>query len=74
MSRYSEVIGTWVHDDLSQHLKVCSTCHAVDPEKSRLLSKQLGGQWGTVAAALSALCPIGREVYRQYLRWLTEPK
>ncbi len=64
--------GSWIHEALSRHFKNCAQCDSVRPEDTRI--RQVPALRRTVpAAVLGALCPDGRQIYQQYLRWLAEP-
>ena len=67
--------GSWIHDDVSRHLAACAQCCGVDPENKRVKHSVPGrvSERDVPAAALSAMCPDGRSIYRSYLRWLAEP-
>ena len=59
--------GSWIHDDLGDHLKGCAQCRAVNAETVRAARRSVDD------ATLAALCPSGRSIYQAYLSWLAEP-
>ena len=67
--------GSWIVDDVSRHFEACAQCHGADPEQQRVKREQPGqvSERDVPAAAIAALCPDGRAIYRSYLRWLAEP-
>lgn len=64
--------GSWIHDDLSDHLKRCAQCREVNAEGIRVRRPE-GQRLSVDDATLAALCQAGRSIYRSYLRWLAEP-
>lgn len=63
--------GSWIHDDISGHLRDCAKCRETNPEAERLRRPSLRD---VSDETLAARCPEGRSIYRAYLRWIAEPE
>jgi hypothetical protein len=62
--------GSAVHDELGRHFRSCVQCRAANPEAKRLKDPK---RRTVPQETLDAMCPIGRSVYKSYVRWLAEP-
>jgi hypothetical protein len=64
--------GSKIHDEVSDHFRRCAQCSGANPEEIRI--RQAPALRLTVPdAVIATLCPVGRPIYRAYLRWLAEP-
>jgi hypothetical protein len=65
--------GSRIHDEVGQHFRSCAQCRNVNPEETRL-RQALSLGLTIPKATIAALCPPGRAIYQEYLRWLAEPE